>query len=292
MNFIDLTNTGTTEETTTNPSPENEVKETEFDLVRASWITMTSLLIFIFGMLGNVTTVYIYTRSRELRHKKVFELILAAFDIYALCVLLPIFSFDLYTNEGLSLYFSLAISLCAHSYHITILCCTICRYIAIYRPFSFNIFFAKWRMRFVYIIMAATVYFCARSLVLRAVLKVKPFGLYLVDIFVLTFTSFVLIAVLFILIIAKIMKQNKVGPQAAVQDGGTRKKHLIAVKTFGAVSLYFLISYFSAFMAANGVIPLAALYLYFLNHICNPVIYLFLNREFRGKVQEIFTQAQ
>ena len=59
-------------ETTTSPY---------LDLFRATWITMTSLLILILGMLGNIATVYIYTRSKKLRQNKVFELILAAFDI-------------------------------------------------------------------------------------------------------------------------------------------------------------------------------------------------------------------
>ena len=56
------------------------------DLIRTAWIALTSTLIFTFGMLGNVTTVYIYTRSKKLRENKMFELILAAFDIYAMRV--------------------------------------------------------------------------------------------------------------------------------------------------------------------------------------------------------------
>ena len=102
----------------------------EFQDKRGSGLTLgdmdrgdvTAHLLIVFGMLGNVTTVYIYTRSRELRHKKVFELILAAFDIYALFVVLPVVSIDLYEDDGISVYSIVTSSICAHSYYITILC--------------------------------------------------------------------------------------------------------------------------------------------------------------------------
>ena len=56
----------------------------DIDWFRLTWVVMTSLLIFTIGMLGNVTTIYIYTRSKKLRRNKVFELILAVFDVFAL----------------------------------------------------------------------------------------------------------------------------------------------------------------------------------------------------------------
>ena len=259
------------------------------DAVRATWITMTSLLIFTFGMLGNVTTVYIYTRSKKLRQNNMFELILAAFDIFALFVLLPIFTLDLYNNVGLSVQFSLAISVCGHSYYITILCCTICRYVAVYHPFTFKVFIEKWRMRFVAIICFATVAVFCRTFLLRIIINVKFSWVYFIDILLLTSFCFASIFVLFILIIAKLMKQNQVGEQGSSgQSGGARKKHVVAIKTFGAVSLCFLTSYITAYLVRNGFMPIYADFLYFLNHICNPVIYLFFNREFRAKAREIF----
>ena len=96
------------------------------DVVRSLRIFITSLFILILGMLGNVTTVYIYTRSKILRHNKMFELILAAFDIYALFVLLPMFTLIFYSQDDqLLLYIKLAISVSGHSYYVTILCSTI-----------------------------------------------------------------------------------------------------------------------------------------------------------------------
>ena len=142
-------------------------------------------------------------------------------------------------------------------------------------------------MRFVIIIISATLYFFMRSVIFRGILKVKATPLYLIDISLLTSVSFVSIGVLFILIIAKIMKQNTVGPQAAVQNGGTRRKHVVAVKTFGAVSICFIISYSTVYVMGSRLLPTVVLYLYFLNHICNPVIYLLFNREFRANVRAL-----
>ena len=273
--------------TTSDPVEEEEVQMNDLDLLEVTWITMTSLIIFVFGMLGNVITVYIYTRSKEQRRKKVFELILAAIDIYALCVLLPIFTFDLYVNEGLSVYFSLAISVVGQSYYTTILCSTICRYVAVYRPFSFNIFIEKWRMRFVVIICVATLFVFGRTVVVKFILTDKFTAVEVIDRMLVTVICLGSIAVLFILIIAKLVKPNELVAQAAEQNPGLRKRHVVAVKTFGAVTLCFLASYASAFIVRNGVLPLSAFYMYFLNHICNPVIYFLFNREFRAKVRDL-----
>ena len=61
-------------------------QDSNIDWFRLTWVVMTSLLIFTIGMLGNVTTIYIYTRSKKLRRNKVFELILAGINLYALSV--------------------------------------------------------------------------------------------------------------------------------------------------------------------------------------------------------------
>ena len=80
----------------TSKAEHEDVTMASVDLFRATWTIMTSLIVFVFGMVGNVTILYIYSRGRELRHSKVFELILAAFDIYALVVLLDdiVYSFS------------------------------------------------------------------------------------------------------------------------------------------------------------------------------------------------------
>ena len=263
-----------------------EMRLTSLDLLRATWTTMTSLTVFVFGMLGNVATVYIYTRSKEIRRRKVFELILAAFDISALFVVLPIFTLNLYANEGLSAYLGLAISICAHSYYVTILCSTICRFVAVYRPFSFKIFFEKWRRRFVMMIVFTTLLVFCRTFVFRVILEQSFTSLYVIDV-IFSIVCFGLIAVFFILIIVKLIKPSAFIAEAAEQNPIMRNRHVVAVKTFGAVTLCFLISYTAAYAVRSELLPLYADYLYFLNHICNPVIYILLNREFREKVRDL-----
>ena len=92
----------------------------DLDLTRITWITMTSLLIFTVGMFGNVTTIYIFTRSKKVRQTKVFELILAAFDVYALTFYLISADFFVY-HEKLNGEFVVVSMFCFHGYYTTIL---------------------------------------------------------------------------------------------------------------------------------------------------------------------------
>ena len=63
-----------------------------------------------------------------------------------------------------------------------------------------------------------------------------------------------------------------------------REKHVAAVKTFGAVTACLLISYIPAYFAAGGAIPYPSIFLFYLNHLCNPFIYFVCNEEFRKSV--------
>ena len=202
-----------TRELTTHDCVEESVNTTQdpsksFNLVRITWVTLTSLLIFTIGMLGNVTTIYIYARSKKLRRNKVFELVLAAFDVYALLVLLPIYAVDVARNEGLSKYFSLAIASCAHSYHITILCSTICRYVAVYHPFKFNTFFQKWGPRFTTVISIVTMVMFTRTLTVVVIFNVRSIHTF-VDIILLTVASFTCTAILFVAIIIRLKETQR-----------------------------------------------------------------------------------
>ena len=127
---------------------------------------VTSLLIFTIGMFGNIITINIFTRSKKLRHNKVFELILAALDIFVFVVPLPLFTIDLIFVDISDYYLSLIFSFPAHSYYVTILCSTICRYVAVYHPFKYNQFFKQWRPRFFALIVATFVCFLIRALLI------------------------------------------------------------------------------------------------------------------------------
>ena len=64
----------------------------------------------------------------------------------------------------------------------------------------------------------------------------------------------------------------------------TRERHVVAVKTFGAVTLCLLASYIPAFAVASQSLRVEFLFLYYINHLCNPFIYFSFNREFRQSV--------
>ena len=280
---------------------EDKDRPTSLDLVQATWITVTSLLIFTIGMFGNITTIYIFTRSKKLRHNKVFELILAALDIFALVVPLPFFTVFLIFNDNPGYFLPLIVTLAAHSYYLTILCSTICRYVAVYHPFKYNQFFENWRPRFVAFIAITFVCFLARAL---AKIFLDLGSIFLVIIF-LNIASFVAIAVLFVKITLKLMKLNTVAPQTvqmsvagrrACQSQNnlitsqiqTHKKHVVAVKTFLTIWLCLLVSYLPGYFVTLGLLRREAIFLYFINHLCNPLIYFMFNNEFRKSVRKIF----
>ena len=296
---------GATTQTSTSDCVDNPTTNNSADTLRTTWVCITSLLIFTIGMLGNVTTIYIYTRSKKLRRNKVFELILSAFDVYALLVVLPTATFDVYRDDGLSNHTRYFISPCSHSYYITILCSTICRYVAVCHPFKFNSFFDIWRSRFVFIILAVCVVIFTRTFVLVEVLRVDGTSrAYFADLFILTCVSFTAITVLYIILVVRLTKHNSIAPkqshiavvgnpsgttgenQVAGQNR-TRRKHVVALKTFGAVFICFVASYVTLYIVGSDLVPIECGLLYFLNHICNPVIYFLFNQEFRQKVKEL-----
>ena len=197
--------------------------------------------------------------------------------------------------------FRVTIAFCGRGYYLTILFSTVCRYVAVFHPFKFNLFFEKWRPRFVVIILALAVIFTVRALVVVAVLQLEATLLTLIDIILITSVVFASIIVLFVVIIVKLMKLNVVAPiftvemsrggLATASQVGSRRKHVVAVKTFAIVTVCFVLGYAASFLAASGLIDDACNYLYFANHVCNPFIYVALNREFRRSFLALFKRS-
>ena len=285
---------------------ETEIEEMEMseqdsniDWFRLTWVVMTSLLIFTIGMLGNVTTIYIYTRSKKLRRNKVFELILAALDIYALVFPLGVASYDIYHDvRELSIPYTIVASVSSHTYYVTILCSTICRYVAVFHPFKFNMFFEKWRMRFVAISGASSLIIIVRSSLMMFVFKLERSPIRLVDTALLTITSLISIFVLFGRIIYKLSKMNRVGVagnnmemvgrgENVAPPTQTREKHVVAVKTLGKLTVFLLFSFTAPYLVQLDVVGFEFNILYYLNHICNPFVYFLFNRQFRQSLLDI-----
>ena len=283
-------------------------------LVHTVWVLMTSLLIFSLGMLGNLTTIYIYTRSKKLRQNKVFELILAAFDIYALVIILPTLTVDLLINEAtlnlgvpgdvlVSIYIY-SIPICGHGYYVTILSNTIFRYVAVFHPFKFNTFAEKWRPIFVIAIISYSVLHPVKNFVFIQFLDIHVSStLFFADSIALSCFCFVSFSTLFTKITLKLKKSNRVASAgmgmemsgmgsssshvASTHSSSARKTHNIALKNFATTSIIFVVSYVFVFCPTMGYLSHSWLYLYFLNHICQPFIYFAFNSEFREHVREL-----
>ena len=261
---------------------------------------MTSLIIFTIGMPLNIATIYIYTRNKNLRQNKIFELILAVLDVISLLVpmwwktyFLYMGSIDIY-SYAFVIVLSSALS---QGYYMTILCSTICRYVAVFHPFKFKVFIEKWRKRFVVIIVCFICGILARFLSLLIIQIDQVFVIFL-DLILLTSGSFFAIFVLFARIIWKLSSRNQVGPvgnqlemvprgECAPQPVMFKAKHVVAMKTFGMITVCLIVSYFIGFAVAIHLLPKPCVLLYYLNHISNPFIYLFFNSEFRSSVMSI-----
>ena len=151
-------------------------------------------------------------------------------------------------------------------------------------------------------VVAFTFSLLIRTIITAFVLNVEKYILEIVlifDLFLLTTPSFLVIFVLFARIIHKLSKMNRVGVagnnmemvgrgENVAPPTQTREKHVVAVKTFGAVTACLLISYIPGYLAAAGIIPYPLILLFYLNHICNPFIYFFCNQEFRKSVVIVF----
>ena len=165
----------------------------------------------------------------------------------------------------------------------------------------YNQFFKQWRPKFFALIVGTFVCFLLRALLI----VVFDFSSIFLVVFLFNMTSFVAIAVLFVKIIVKLLKLNTVVPgtvQMAVVGNGTgqmqcdsnilhiqtRKKHLVAVKTFLSIWVCLIVSYLPGYVVTLGLLHPAAIFLYFINHLCNPLIYFMFNKEFRRSVRNMF----
>jgi cholecystokinin A receptor len=71
------------------------------------------------------------------------------------------------------------------------------------------------------------------------------------------------------------------------------RNHIANLKTAAmlfVVTVVFIVTYFPAFMMALGLIPnnVIIFYLYFANNVANPVIYSFMNKNFRDDCRKLF----
>ena len=129
---------------------------------------------------------------------------------------------------------------------------------------------------------------------------------YFAHIFFLIWMSFAAITLLYIILIVRLNKHNSIAPQQSrislaivgnptestgnnmtTDHSRNHKKHVVGLKIFGAISVFYVASYVTLYAVGTHLVPIECAFLYFLNHVCNPVIYYHFNQEFRQKVQEV-----
>ena len=72
--------------------------------------------------------------------------------------------------------------------------------------------------------------------------------------------------------------------RAALGVGGQDAQHMKAVKVFSLITVFYVLGYVPFGFALTGRAPIEFSLLYYVNHICNPIIYFTVNEQFRGDV--------
>ena len=76
--------------------------------------------------------------------------------------------------------------------------------------------------------------------------------------------------------------------ERANQQPAARGKHVLMMKVFAAITFLFLVSYTPVvLLIVRATHNFHVLYMYFINHIGNPIVYLIFIKQFRADVKEI-----
>ena len=253
-------------------------------------IVTKALVVFVLGVFANVPLLYIYTGSKKLRNEKVFQLTLAAVDMVALFTLLPysVLQHLIARNVPLMYVAYFLTVVVAHSYHFTISVFTVFRYIAVYLPFRSKTLHNTWSSRVPYIVAGYSVVNGVVNVILDLIEyhNRNPCLIFATLLFNFSqiFLSLFVMVVLFIKIVWKLRGDPMNGSvHSTGQVRTSRRSHLVAVKMFLAITICCFVAYVDSFLVFFGIINWRFGTLYFLNHICNPYIYISLNRSFRTK---------
>ena len=76
--------------------------------------------------------------------------------------------------------------------------------------------------------------------------------------------------------------------RATGMSSTARARHVTSVKVFAAILVIFILSYLPTILVINQIFDnFYIAYLYFINHIGNPVAYYVINRQFRSDVNKL-----
>ena len=266
-------------------------------LTPADVITLSTLkvVILLLGLLGNLPLIWIFTRSKKIRNEKVFQLTLAVVDLLALFTLLPYSVFQHFLPRVVAVYYLafFCTIVVGHAYHFTITLFTVFRYIAVYRPFESKSIHSRWSPK---VPLIVCVYSLSNAVVNVGLDLIEfynrnvwiSFAMLILN-FSQIFVSLCVMATLYVKIIWKLKTDPLSGSvHSAGQLIRVRRQHMNVVKVFLAVTFCSFFSYAIAMLVFFLILNWRFASLYFLNHVCNPYIYIALNRCFRKKFLDLF----
>ena len=103
--------------------------------------------------------------------------------------------------------------------------------------------------------------------------------------FIAAVLAITLVVVLFTLIVVRIRRHSV--QRAALGVGGQDAQHLTAVKMFSLITIFYLFGYVPFGLMMSGLAPTEVGFFYFVNHFCNPLIYVIVNKRFRRDVIDL-----
>ena len=108
--------------------------------------------------------------------------------------------------------------------------------------------------------------------------------------FLAVFVAIVVIVILFTAIVVRIGRNS--AQRAVLGVGGQDAQHMKAVKVFSLITAFYLLGYvpFGLTVITDDV-PKEFGFLYYVNHVCNPIIYFAINDQFRRDVIAVFKRC-
>ena len=254
-----------------------------------------AVMIAVLCFSGNSLVIYIYSRSEEIAEIKIFELAFAFLDILAGLLLLPRYFLrvpfaGLCRNEYVIKFSEISLTvagpLAFAAYYSLLVCVAIDRFCAVFYPLQFKI------MRKGYIrkmLLTVVVFQLLVAVSTKLVSFFRIFSYLSLLYFLAAIVAIVVIVILFTAIVVRIRRNS--AQRAALGVGGQDAQHMKAVKIFSLITAFYLLGYVPFGLALVDVLPAEFGFLYYVNHVCNPIIYFAINDQFRRDVIAVFKRC-
>ena len=248
------------------------------------------------SLVGNGSTIYIEMQRVKLNHFKMLIIALAIVDIFSCIVVLPCWPFlDRATRSNQNIYFiktvyALVLFLFGANLSIMLLV-SIDRLIAVYCPILYKKH-GHQRTGIMLLVLGSFLGVMATLGFKYKMSEVKSEMEKRMDLLVAVFILLNLIAmfVIYIITIIRLTKQGQTISSGQTQQPSAinmyvHKKHVTTLKTFIAIMVCYILSFGAAFFILLRLTDnFFVSYIYFINHINNPFLYLAFNKEFRKDV--------